>query len=879
MTTSIVYPGLTGSQSNFTIPFEYLSRDHVKVTLDGVVLTSFSFLSASIIQMDTAPTGELRVYRETPTDESLVTWVDGSILLDDDLNTGNLQTLFVSEELKESSLSTALSGNWDSDNLRITNLADPISDQDAVNKRYFEQTFQPDLQALVDAASASSSSASSAAASATSFSTSAATSESNAASSASLAAASAAVIASRLVFEFNTKAELEAYSFTVVPDYVKIMGYSEVGDAGAPIILFPVQTEPTHPGKFQDATGRWWELRVFSVNQYMFGGNVQDMWDYPLANERIIRGSVNITETLVARYPGVYRGEGNDWTEQALSPSQITCNEHVDMIHLEGSLANNIIFKDLNIHGDGNRFGQDICAIRVGTGGISVTDAAMEIGSTTVTSPSNGFSSVEVGMNVSIDGAGSGGSSLLTKCVSKESDGEITLSSANASGNAVSGATGYVVFRLVNVSFEGVTTNSIHKYGLRIDNAVNIQTTRCEFRGETAAVLRDNVFHHDEGDDLYSDTNFHVQSGGDAAFLHKSGGGAKFSNCKTLGGINGYKAEWNSGSSANLIIDGLSMEDHSGYAIELTGTSLLKRVAITGITAIAGGFLKISGLSGVTPDSVTVVSFSCESRAEVPAINLETGVSIHMSSFVLDGLNVGTYGVTTSTGVIGSMSEYTIKNFVNGPTNIQGSLFVDRQAAVFAGTKKIASIISTNYTALHDTTGTVVGQFGSLDPRNYHYNTYHRFASRSGGGDIFMDVDSTGTWTKAIRAGTGATGSEPIVARLDSSGTIMRISANGSNAYFNMQNSTGSCLFGLSGNTGFIQVPAGGFFDVQQAGGIKANISSDRSILKSNTVSTLSTDSSPSGTLAYCSDASGGAGFFGKVGGTYYRLTVGAALS
>ena len=77
MTTSVVYPSQTGSVTDYAIPFDYLSQDHVKVTLDGVATTSFSFLSASMIQMDSAPTGELRIYRETPTDESLVEWSSG----------------------------------------------------------------------------------------------------------------------------------------------------------------------------------------------------------------------------------------------------------------------------------------------------------------------------------------------------------------------------------------------------------------------------------------------------------------------------------------------------------------------------------------------------------------------------------------------------------------------------------------------------------------------------------------------------------------------------------------------------------------------------------------------------------------------------------
>ena len=180
MATSIVYPSQTGSVTDYSIPFDYLSQDHVKVTLDGVATTSFSFLSTSMIRMDSAPTGDLRIYRQTPTDTSLVTWTDGSILLDDDLNLGNLQTLYVAEELEDNTVNKTASGNWDADNLKIENVADGVADSDAVNKG------QMDAHGATVATSEAN-----AAASASTASTKAA----EAATSASEAAASAAAAA------------------------------------------------------------------------------------------------------------------------------------------------------------------------------------------------------------------------------------------------------------------------------------------------------------------------------------------------------------------------------------------------------------------------------------------------------------------------------------------------------------------------------------------------------------------------------------------------------------------------------------------------------------------------------------------------------------
>ena len=148
MATSRIYPNLTGTQTSFAIPFDYLSKEHIKVSVNGVLTTSFEFLSQGLISMDTAPTGELRVYRDTPSDASLVTWTDGSILLDSDLNLGNLQTLFVTQELQDNLITTNVSGNWDADNLRIENVRDPQSAGDAVTLGWFTTTYHSVLDGI-----------------------------------------------------------------------------------------------------------------------------------------------------------------------------------------------------------------------------------------------------------------------------------------------------------------------------------------------------------------------------------------------------------------------------------------------------------------------------------------------------------------------------------------------------------------------------------------------------------------------------------------------------------------------------------------------------------------------------------------------------------
>jgi len=159
MPTSIVFTGQTGLQTDYTIPFDYLSAGHVKATVDGVS-APFTFLSTYLVRMDTAPTGTLRVYRETPDSVSLVTWVDGSILLDSDLNTGQLQSLYVAEETRDNAITTEVGGNWDALNLKIVNQADPTADQDGATKAYVDANVATsNANAILTAADAASTAA------------------------------------------------------------------------------------------------------------------------------------------------------------------------------------------------------------------------------------------------------------------------------------------------------------------------------------------------------------------------------------------------------------------------------------------------------------------------------------------------------------------------------------------------------------------------------------------------------------------------------------------------------------------------------------------------------------------------------------------------
>lgn len=147
----VFYPSETGSTTDYSVPFEYLSQGFVKATVNGVS-APFTFLSTYMIRFSVAPVGALKIYRQT-NKAPINTFYNGSILVDDELNGSFLQSLHVSEEVAENAMQTASDGAWDATNLRIKNVANPVNANDAVNKGWYDVTIDAD-KAYIDAAKA-----------------------------------------------------------------------------------------------------------------------------------------------------------------------------------------------------------------------------------------------------------------------------------------------------------------------------------------------------------------------------------------------------------------------------------------------------------------------------------------------------------------------------------------------------------------------------------------------------------------------------------------------------------------------------------------------------------------------------------------------------
>ncbi|ALO80003.1 tail fiber protein [Pseudomonas phage PPPL-1] len=142
------YP-LNSIARDFTIPFEYLARKFVVVTLIGatrrelVLNTDYRFSTATMITTNKAwgPSDNftlIEIRRLTSASERLVDFADGSILRAYDLNISSVQSLHIAEEARDltaDTISVNNDGQLDARARRIVNLADAIDDGDAVNLR------------------------------------------------------------------------------------------------------------------------------------------------------------------------------------------------------------------------------------------------------------------------------------------------------------------------------------------------------------------------------------------------------------------------------------------------------------------------------------------------------------------------------------------------------------------------------------------------------------------------------------------------------------------------------------------------------------------------------------------------------------------------
>ena len=97
--TQNTYTG-NGSTVLYSFTFPYLKTTDIKVSVNGTVVTTYTFANATTIQFNTAPTNgaAIRIYRETDDSALAATFYPGSAIRSQDLNENFTQNLYVTQE-------------------------------------------------------------------------------------------------------------------------------------------------------------------------------------------------------------------------------------------------------------------------------------------------------------------------------------------------------------------------------------------------------------------------------------------------------------------------------------------------------------------------------------------------------------------------------------------------------------------------------------------------------------------------------------------------------------------------------------------------------------------------------------------------------------
>ena len=141
-----------GSTTDFNVPFDYLAKKFVKVTVDsreklggdyGDTTKDYFFVDKTTIRFNTAPASgtEIIIRRYTSATDRIVSFKDASVLKAKDLDVSTVQTIHIAEEGRDvinDALIVDKEGNWDARGHRIVNVGGPIDDTDAVNFKFYK---------------------------------------------------------------------------------------------------------------------------------------------------------------------------------------------------------------------------------------------------------------------------------------------------------------------------------------------------------------------------------------------------------------------------------------------------------------------------------------------------------------------------------------------------------------------------------------------------------------------------------------------------------------------------------------------------------------------------------------------------------------------
>lgn len=162
--TIAIYTG-DGTTTDFTVPFDYLAKKFVQVSVGLTVLNGgdygdtskdFYFLDKTTVRLKTAPKSgdEVKIRRYTSSTDRVVSFKDASILKASDLDISSVQTIHIAEEGRDvinDALIVDREGNWDAKGHRIINVGKPVDDNDAMTYGIYKADAMGAHQSKLDA--------------------------------------------------------------------------------------------------------------------------------------------------------------------------------------------------------------------------------------------------------------------------------------------------------------------------------------------------------------------------------------------------------------------------------------------------------------------------------------------------------------------------------------------------------------------------------------------------------------------------------------------------------------------------------------------------------------------------------------------------------
>lgn len=165
MASTIAFYTGDGATTDFTVPFDYLAKKFVRVSLGVTILKGgdygdtskdYYFLDKTKVRLKVPPQeGEvLTIRRYTSTTDRVVSFKDASVLKATDLDVSAVQTIHIAEEARDiinDALIKDKEGNWDAKGNRIVNVGDAVSDGDAVNLKLYKEDAKGAYQSRIEA--------------------------------------------------------------------------------------------------------------------------------------------------------------------------------------------------------------------------------------------------------------------------------------------------------------------------------------------------------------------------------------------------------------------------------------------------------------------------------------------------------------------------------------------------------------------------------------------------------------------------------------------------------------------------------------------------------------------------------------------------------